>query len=85
MADKLIKKPFGNESECAVFRGLTIENRLDRICLSGSIEVTFDKEGLIGAEKLADLFNAMITKMKSVNLEEKVVLKDVVMEDNPFL
>jgi len=44
MAKKTIN-PFKNESESLQIGDLTVENRIDRISIFGSIDITRDKEG----------------------------------------
>lgn len=45
-------KPFENEEESLQVGGLTIENRLDRVSIYGSLDITLDKEGLERARQM---------------------------------
>src|SRR3982074_444499 len=45
-------KPFKNEEESLIIDDLTIENRLDRVSLYGSVQLTRDKTGLQQARQL---------------------------------
>jgi hypothetical protein len=47
MAKKFI--PYDNEADVLHIGGLMVENRLDRITLSGDIDLTLDKAGLAHA------------------------------------
>lgn len=50
---------FENESEVEYIDGLTFENRVDRISLSGGLDITKDRPGL-------QRVNQMIAKLQSI-------------------
>lgn len=83
---------FQNESEVMIIKGenhdLNIENRLDRVSLYGSVDITHDQAGLAQALRLKGVVDSMVSalaeeQMKGV-LPEKVVPVVAVEEGNPF-
>lgn len=81
------KKPFmayANESDSLTLGELTIENRLDRISISGSIELTKDKEGLQYAYKLKRIIDSAIEVLKKSDLPDHVELNANETVENPF-
>ncbi|NMW22208.1 MAG: hypothetical protein HKK67_11375 [Chlorobiaceae bacterium] len=76
--------PFANETDSLSIGELTVENRVDRISLYGSIDITRDKEGLAYAETLQALFNDIIAKMKEGDLPDKISIKPAENIANPF-
>lgn len=77
-------KPFANESDCLQIGGITIENRVDRVSLFGSIDITRDKEGLAAARELKAILDLTLTELESAELPDKVSLKPVKAVKNPF-
>jgi hypothetical protein len=65
----LIASPFGNESEAAQLSELMIENRLDRISLFGSIDITRDKGGLEKATELKVLLDAIVLRLQQFKVD----------------
>jgi hypothetical protein len=63
---------------------LTIENRLDRVSISGTIELTKDKEGLQYAYELKRIIDATIGELKYKDLPERIEIAPVEMVENPF-
>ncbi|MEN3294982.1 MAG: hypothetical protein V7642_4235, partial [Burkholderiales bacterium] len=51
-------KPFTNEEESIAIGDLTIENRLDRVEMYGSAQITKDKAGLRLAQELRQVLDA---------------------------
>ena len=81
------KKPFmayANESDAITLGELTIENRVDRISISGSIELTKDKEGLQYAYKLKRIIDSAIEVLKKSDLPDHVELNANETVENPF-
>ncbi len=76
--------PFANESDSLGIGGLTIENRIDRMSVYGSIDITRDREGLAYAEKLKMLFDDIVVVMKAEDLPDKISIKPVEEIANPF-
>lgn len=76
--------PFQNESECLQINGLTIENRLDRVSLYGSLDITRDKEGLEKVVKLKEIVDSVVAAMTDVELPDKVEVEQPDTVKNPF-
>ncbi|WGZ94270.1 MAG: hypothetical protein QJT81_21245 [Candidatus Thiothrix putei] len=79
---------FKNEAETRLLQDLTIENRLDRVSLHGSLDITHDAAGLALALKLKDMLDAVVqilsTEQASGVLPEKISLKTSDEVANPF-
>lgn len=56
--------PYANESDVVQIGGLTIENRVDRITLSGDIDLTLDQAGLADAKLLQRLLNDVVARLE---------------------
>jgi hypothetical protein len=77
-------KPFQNEEDSFLIGDLTVENRLDRINLYGSLDITRDKEGLALAKQLSQLLDATLAILQSEQLPDHVAIKSTDNVDNPF-
>lgn len=77
-------KPFANESDCLQIGGITIENRVDRVSIFGSIDITRDKEGLAAARELKSVLDLTLAELESAELPDKVILKPAKTVKNPF-
>jgi hypothetical protein len=77
-------KPFQNESDAIEIGELTIENRLDRIELYGSLQLTRDKAGLALAKQLKDVIDKTIKAMQSRELPDHITNAPTDTTDNPF-
>lgn len=72
---------FQNESEVMIFKGenhdLNIENRLDRVSLYGSVDITRDRAGLEQALRLKGVIDGMVSVLEAEQqnavLPEKIV------------
>jgi hypothetical protein len=58
-------KPYENESEVLRIGGLQFENRLDRITVSGDIDLTRDKAGLADARALQALLERIVGALEA--------------------
>ena len=58
-------KPFANESDALTIGDLAIENRVDRISLSGDVELTKDKAGLALARQLQTVIDAIVKALQA--------------------
>ena len=77
--------PYANESDVfTIGDELTIENRLDKVSISGSIELTKDKQGLQYAYELKRIIDATITELKNKDLPEHIEIAPVEIVANPF-
>ena len=84
--DKLLCiAPFENEEEVITIQELTLENRLDRISIHGSVDITRDKQGLESAFMLKRQIDTIVEQLKREDLPEKIVIENVAKEvKNPF-
>jgi len=77
--------PFANESDSLQIDHLTIENRMDRVSIYGSIEITRDKKGLEDARMLSELFNSIVEKLSKEDLPDTIPPpENVDTVENPF-
>ncbi|NVN90354.1 MAG: hypothetical protein HXX11_07080 [Desulfuromonadales bacterium] len=83
MAKKPIK-PFKNESDCLQIDDLTIENRIDRVSLFGSIDITRDKNGLALARQLREILELTLHELEGVELPDRITLEAGKSVKNPF-
>jgi hypothetical protein len=78
-------KPFKNEEDSLTIDDLTIENRLDRISLYGSVQLTRDKTGLQHARQLKEVVDAVVAALEAEKgLPEHIAVKPTDKVDNPF-
>lgn len=81
-------KPFlayQNESDnFTIGNDLTVENRLDRISINGSLELTKDKEGLQYAYELKRIVDSAIEVLKKADLPEHIEIIASETVENPF-
>lgn len=76
---------YENETDSFFIDKLTVENRLDRISLYGSLEITKDIQGLEHALKLKRIIDASIDALKrNKNLPEQIECKASEQITNPF-
>lgn len=80
---------FKNEAETRIIHELNIENRLDRVSLHGSMDITHDAAGLALALKLKDILDGVVTVLNAEQargvLVDKITLAAGDTVDNPFL
>ncbi|MEO7160507.1 MAG: hypothetical protein ABJA84_03815 [Polaromonas sp.] len=78
-------KPYANESDVIRIGALEIENRTDRISLTGDVVLTRDKAGLVLAKELKALLDRVVRALEDEQpLPEAVVLKPAREVKNPF-
>lgn len=75
---------FQNEADSLVIDELTIENRLDRISLYGSVQITRDQAGLRHARDLRALLDAVLVVLEGETLPEHIAIVPPDETDNPF-
>lgn len=76
---------YENEIDSLQIDTLSVENRLDRISLYGSLELTKDRQGLEYALKLKRIIDASIDALKrEKNLPNQVEIKVAESVENPF-
>lgn len=77
-------RPFENESDCIQIGDLTVENRVDRVSIYGSIDLTKDKAGLATALLLKGVIDRTISALESADLPDHVSVRKSTMVENPF-
>lgn len=76
--------PYANESDVLDIGGLTIENRVDRISISGDIDLTLDKPGLALARQLQTLLADVVAQLEKRDLPAQLPPPVVTSVANPF-
>lgn len=76
--------PFASESEVVSLGGLTIENRLDRVSLFGSLDLTRDKAGLALAKALKANLDVVVASLEGEALPDRVAVAATAVVTNPF-
>lgn len=64
--------PYKNDADTLHVGDMTIQNRLDRISLSGSLDITLDQEGLESARELMEILSLTIHELVHTNLPDKI-------------
>ena len=78
-------KPYANESDVIRIGALEIENRIDRVSLTGDVVLTRDKAGLALARELHTLLSQVVKALQDEEkLPEVVDLKPAQVVKNPF-
>nr|WP_315249213.1 hypothetical protein [uncultured Duganella sp.] len=76
--------PYKNESDVLHIGGLMIENRLDRITISGDIDLTADQAGLADARALQQLLAEVVAKLEGQSLPDRLPPPITNTVANPF-
>ena len=77
-------KPYENESQTLSIGDLNVENRIDRVSLFGSLDVTKDKQGLTYALELKQLLDSIVCELQSADLPDTLVIEAPEIVKNPF-
>ena len=78
-------KPYANESDVIRIGALEIENRTDRISLTGDVVLTRDQAGLALAKELQALLDQVVQALETdEKLPAKVQIKPAQVVKNPF-
>ena len=78
-------KPYANESDVIRIGALEIENRTDRVSLTGDVVLTRDQAGLALARELHTLIGQVIKALQAEEkLPETVEVKPAQVVKNPF-
>ena len=78
-------KPYANESDVLRIGDLEIENRVDRVTLTGDVVLTRDKAGLALAKDLLTLMRNVVKALEDdKQLPDVVKLKEAKTVKNPF-
>ncbi|MEG1053841.1 MAG: hypothetical protein RSF79_17585 [Janthinobacterium sp.] len=76
--------PYANESDVLEIGNLTIENRIDRVSISGDIDLTLDKPGLALAKQLQKLLADVVAQLEKQALPDQLPPPEVTSVANPF-
>ena len=78
-------KPYANEADVLRIGELEIENRVDRVTLTGDVVLTRDKAGLALARELQEIVDGVVIALSAdKQLPEVVEVKQVRSVKNPF-
>ena len=84
MTSKPSFAPYENEADVVEIGRLMLENRLDRITISGDVDLTADKDGLAKARLLHDLLGRIVAGLEGQDLPDRLPPPDVQTVANPF-
>jgi len=76
--------PYDNEADVVRIGGLQVENRLDRITLSGDLDLTADQAGLADARALHRLLGEVVAALERRELPARLPPPDSETVANPF-
>ena len=76
--------PYANEADVLHIGHLSIENRLDRITLSGDVDLTADQAGLRDARALLKVLTDVVARLEAQDLPATLPPPDVKTVANPF-
>jgi len=76
--------PYANEADVIEVGRLMLENRLDRITISGDVDLTADKPGLEAARRLHALLGQVVASLEAKDLPDQLPPPRVEKVDNPF-
>ncbi|MET0983110.1 MAG: hypothetical protein ABWY02_13485 [Telluria sp.] len=76
--------PYANEADVVHIGNLMLENRLDRITISGDVDLTMDAAGLAHARRLREIVQAVVERLEAQALPERLPAPDVKTVENPF-
>jgi hypothetical protein len=76
--------PYANEADVIEIGHLMLENRLDRITISGDLDLTADKAGLEAAQRLHALLGQVVASLESRDLPDRLPPPKIETVDNPF-
>ena len=78
-------KPFANEADVVGIGDLMLENRIDRITISGDVDLTADLAGLAHARRLHALLGDIVAALEARDLPDELPPPDIKTVPNPFL
>ena len=80
--------PFANEADVIGIGDLMLENRVDRITVSGDVDLTADRPGLEQARRLQAVLGDVVAALETLDakgeLPDALPPPDVKTIDNPF-
>lgn len=76
--------PYDNETDVIRIGNLEVENRVDRVSITGDVVLTQDRAGLTLAQELQSLIGRIVQTLEAQKLPDTVELKPAVTVKNPF-
>ena len=76
--------PFANEADVMGIGNLMLENRVDRITLSGYVDLTADLRGLADARRLHAVLGDIVAALEARELPDQLPPPQITTIDNPF-
>jgi hypothetical protein len=77
--------PFANEADVLEVGRLMLENRLDRVTISGDVDLTADRQGLAAARLLHELLGQVVASLEGrKDLPDQLPPPEVQTVKNPF-
>jgi hypothetical protein len=76
--------PYDNEADVVEVGNLMLENRVDRVTISGDVDLTADRHGLEQARLLQGLLARIVASLEAKNLPDRLPPPDVKIVGNPF-
>lgn len=76
--------PYANEADVLEVGNLMLENRVDRITISGEVDLTADRQGLEQARRLQQALTEIVKALEARELPEQLPPPQVQVIDNPF-
>ncbi|MBA5604298.1 hypothetical protein H3H36_02850 [Duganella sp. FT3S] len=76
--------PYANEADVLHIGHLCIENRLDRITISGDVDLMADQAGLRDARALLQVLTDVVARLAAQDLPATLPPPDVKTVANPF-
>ena len=78
-------KPYANEADVLCIGDLEIENRVDRVSVTGDVVLTKDQVGLALAKELQALIESVVKTLEAdKELPDAVKVKEARLVRNPF-
>lgn len=77
-------EPFKDEASVLTLDELTLENRLDRVEIYGSLQITRDQAGLALARELQKVLDATVKALETQALPERIAIQPAEKVRNPF-
>jgi hypothetical protein len=77
--------PFANEADVLEVGRLMLENRLDRVTISGDVDLSADRQGLAAARLLHDVLGRVVASLEArADLPERLPPPTLPTVKNPF-
>ena len=76
--------PYANASDVLHLGRLAVETRVDRVTLSGDVDLTADRAGLADARALHKLLGDIVARLEGQDLPAKLPAPSIQTVVNPF-